>query len=95
MTEDESCPREILEKHWKNFRLSTGMSYEPMIGKAYECFEAAMIEYSNSKKDEKEPILKRVDILNEVYNKWHELDNDFFFIEWLSKEVQDFKQKAK
>lgn len=44
--------REILEKHWKDFRLSTGLQYEPMSDKAYECFESAMEEYFEYKSSE-------------------------------------------
>ena len=38
--------REILEKNWKNFRLSTGLKYEPMSDKAYEFMENAMEQYA-------------------------------------------------
>ena len=38
--------REILEKHWKSFRLGTGLIYEPMSEKAYESMEKAMEEYA-------------------------------------------------
>lgn len=38
--------REILEKNWKDFRLSTGLEYEPMSDKAYEFMENAMEEYA-------------------------------------------------
>jgi hypothetical protein len=37
--------REILEKNWKDFRLSTGLKYEPMSDKAYEFMENAMEQY--------------------------------------------------
>lgn len=38
--------REILEKNWKDFRLSTGLDYEPMSEKAYEFMENAMEQYA-------------------------------------------------
>jgi hypothetical protein len=38
--------REILEKNWKEFRLSTGLKYEPMSDKAYEFMENAMEQYA-------------------------------------------------
>lgn len=38
--------REILEKNWKDFRLSTGLEYEPMSDKAYEFMENAMEQYA-------------------------------------------------
>lgn len=38
--------REILEKNWKDFRLSTGLEYEPMSEKAYEFMENAMEQYA-------------------------------------------------
>lgn len=38
--------KEILEKHWKSFRLGTGLNYEPMSEKAYEAMEMAMEEYA-------------------------------------------------
>lgn len=38
--------REILEKNWKDFRLSTGLEYEPMSDKAYEFMENAMEHYA-------------------------------------------------
>lgn len=38
--------REILEKHWHQFRIASGLSYEPMSEKAYEYFELAMQEYT-------------------------------------------------
>lgn len=38
--------REILEKNWKDFRLSTGLDYEPMSDKAYEFMENAMEQYA-------------------------------------------------
>lgn len=38
--------REILEKNWKDFRLSTGLEYEPMSEKAYEYMENAMEQYA-------------------------------------------------
>ena len=38
--------REILEKNWKDFRLSTGLKYEPMSDKAYEFMENAMEQYA-------------------------------------------------
>jgi hypothetical protein len=38
--------REILEKNWKEFRLSTGLKYEPMSEKAYEFMENAMEQYA-------------------------------------------------
>ena len=38
--------RKILEKHWKSFRLGTGLKYEPMSDKAYESMEMAMEEYT-------------------------------------------------
>jgi hypothetical protein len=37
---------EILEKNWKEFRLSTGLKYEPMSDKAYEFMENAMEQYA-------------------------------------------------
>jgi len=38
--------KDILEKHWKSFRLGTGLKYEPMSDKAYEEMEMAMEEYA-------------------------------------------------
>ena len=38
--------KKILEKNWKDFRLSTGLEYEPMSDKAYEFIENAMEEYA-------------------------------------------------
>lgn len=38
--------REILEKNWKDFILSTGLEYEPMSDKAYEYMENAMEQYA-------------------------------------------------
>ena len=38
--------REILEKNWKEFRLSIGLKYEPMSEKAYEFMENAMEQYA-------------------------------------------------
>lgn len=38
--------REILEKNWKDFRLSTGLEYEPMSEKAYKFMENAMEQYA-------------------------------------------------
>ena len=38
--------REILEKNWKDFRLSSGLEYEPMTDKAYEFMENAMEQYA-------------------------------------------------
>jgi hypothetical protein len=38
--------RKILEKNWKEFRLSTGLKYEPMSDKAYEFMENAMEQYA-------------------------------------------------
>lgn len=38
--------KEILEKHWKSFRLGIGLNYEPMSEKAYEAMEMAMEEYA-------------------------------------------------
>ena len=38
--------KEILEKNWKDFRLSTGLEYEPMSDKAYEFMENAMEQYA-------------------------------------------------
>jgi len=38
--------REILEKHWKQFRFSAGLNYEPMSDNAYEQMENAMNEYA-------------------------------------------------
>ena len=40
--------REILEKHWSEFRLSCGFHYEPMSDKAYAAMEAAMQEYAEN-----------------------------------------------
>ena len=44
----ESKKRQILEKHWKEFRLSIAQKYEPMSDKAYEFIENAMEEYASS-----------------------------------------------
>lgn len=38
--------KNILEKHWKSFRLGNGLRYEPMSEKAYEAMEMAMEEYA-------------------------------------------------
>jgi histidinol phosphatase-like PHP family hydrolase len=51
--------REILEKNWKDFRVSTGLEYEPMSDKAYEFMENAMEQYAE---------LRLGDVINSVFN---------------------------
>lgn len=84
--------RSVLEKYWRQFRITTGLRYEPMSEKAYEYFEMAMQEYAeilikNQHIEIVQEIGDRNNVIKEVYNKWHEFDNDLMFVEWLAKEV--------
>ena len=79
----KNTARKAVENAWKDFRLSTGLPYEPMSEKAYECFEK---HFQSVKEIENENQIKRTDIIEEIYQKWHELDNDLEFCQWLYKE---------
>lgn len=93
MTTEQTKRRDILEKYWKEFRIATGLSYEPMSDKAYEFFEMAMQEYGEYLfQNTPQTIIEndcRKNAIQEVYKKWGEFDNEFLFIEWLAKEATE------
>jgi hypothetical protein len=83
MSKRKTTAREAVEKAWKDFRLSTGLPYKPMSEKAYECFEK---HFNDVKQIEMDSGIKRIDVVEEIYQKWHELDNDLGFCQWLYNE---------
>lgn len=78
--------REILEKNWKDFRLSTGLEYEPMSDKAYEFMENAMEQYAELRLG---AVVGRSELLMDFIQWKNKKDNN-----WLKhiydKEVDDY-----